>query len=84
MPEFQLPIAGVLAASTLGSSLVFYLTRSTEGKVQLPRGPIRVEVGDEVPIHDAFDVTRPEDIVDGYPVDEDKFWLRVCRYNHFR
>ncbi|KAF9484310.1 multidrug resistance-associated ABC transporter [Pholiota conissans] len=77
MPEFQLPIAGVLVASTLGSSLVFYLTRSTEGKVQLPTGPIQVEVGDEVQIHDAFDITKPEDIVDGYPIDEDKFWLRM-------
>jgi hypothetical protein len=75
MPQYQLPIAGVLAASTLASLVVFFLTRTPEGKVQLP---IRVQDGDLVPAHDAFDVTKPEDIVDGYPIDEDKFWTRVC------
>ncbi|KAF8178248.1 multidrug resistance-associated ABC transporter [Pholiota molesta] len=74
MPQYQLPIAGVLAASTLASLVVFFLTRTPEGKVQLP---IRVQDGDLVPAHDAFDVTKPEDIVDGYPIDEDKFWTRM-------
>ncbi|KAF8955330.1 multidrug resistance-associated ABC transporter [Flammula alnicola] len=74
MPRFQLPIAVVLAVSVLGSSIVFFLTRTTEGKIQLPT---HVDSEDGEPMHDAFDVTRAEDIVDGYPVDAENFWARM-------
>jgi hypothetical protein len=73
MPRFQLPIATALAAGVVISLLTFYLTRTKEGQIQLP-----TTVADEQDEHDAFDVTRPEDVTDGYPIDADSFWIRVC------
>ncbi|KJA25547.1 hypothetical protein HYPSUDRAFT_37542 [Hypholoma sublateritium FD-334 SS-4] len=73
MPLFQFPIAVVLGLSTVGSSIVFFLSRTTEGKVQLP---INSE-DDGLHAYDPFDVIKPEDITDGFPIDEDKFWIRM-------
>lgn len=75
MAQFQLPIAVVLNVSTALSFVVFILTRRAEGKIQLPTHAN--EEGEEVLKHDPFDVTRAEDVADGYPVDEQGFWSRV-------
>jgi len=75
MPRFQLPIAVVLVASVATSFIVFLLTRTTEGKIQLP---IHVNEEDEEAFkHDPFDVTKAEDGIDGYPIDGVTFWSRV-------
>ncbi|KAG6333895.1 hypothetical protein ID866_5197 [Astraeus odoratus] len=74
MPEYQLPIAGVLAATALGSLIVLYFARPNgEGKIQLPT---HGEDADSL-AHDPFDVTRPEDVIDGYPIREEQFWNDV-------
>ena len=73
MPRFQLPIAIVLVISVVTSLITFYFTRTKEGKIQLPTA---VDGQNE---HDIFDVLRPEDVTDGYPIDEESFWARVCR-----
>ena len=73
MPRFQLPIAIALVASVVTSLITFYFTRTTEGKIQLPIA------GDGQNERDIFDVLRPEDVTDGYPIDEESFWARVCR-----
>lgn len=70
MLRFELGVAITLAASTCCSLIVFYLTRDKEGKVQLPT---HVNESSNVG-HDPFDVTTPEDIIDGYPIDADAFW----------
>lgn len=69
MPLYQLPIAAVLAGSAVTSFTAFLATQPTEGKIKLTEGD------DEQ--HDAFDVTKLEDIIDGYPIDEQGFWSRV-------
>jgi hypothetical protein len=74
MPRFQLPIAVVLIVSTALSFFVFILTRKTEGKIQLPT---HANEDEEVLKHDPFDVTKAEDLADGYPIDEQGFWSRV-------
>ena len=72
MPRFQLPIAIALVTSVVTSLIAFYFTRTKEGKIQLP---ITVNGQNE---RDIFDVLRPEDVTDGYPIDEESFWIRVC------
>jgi len=72
MPRFQLPIAIALVTSAVTSLVTFYLTRTKEGKIQLPT------ISNGQNEHDIFDVLRPEDITDGYPIDEEGFWTRVC------
>ena len=70
---FQLPVAVTLASSALLSQAVRALSASKRGKIALP-----VTLNDPLePQHDPFDVTSPEDIVDGEPVDETSFWLNV-------
>ena len=76
MPHYQLPIAVALVVSAVTSLLTFYLTRTREGKIQLPA---HTAVEDEQNERDVFDVTRPEDVTDGYPIDAEGFWKRVCR-----
>jgi hypothetical protein len=75
MAQFQLPIAVVLIVSTALSLVVFILTRRAEGKIRLPT--YANDDDDEVLKHDPFDVTKAEDVADGYPIDEQGFWSRV-------
>ncbi|KAF8438137.1 hypothetical protein L210DRAFT_968152 [Boletus edulis BED1] len=73
MPQHQLPIAAILAATGAGSILILYLTRSRQPKIQLPTSGEQ----NESLLRDPFDVTRPEDFVDGYPIDEVAFWNKI-------
>jgi hypothetical protein len=73
MPSFQLPVAVTLASSALLSLAVRGLYASRGGKIALP-----VTLNDPLePRSDPFDVTSPEDIIDGEPIDETSFWLNV-------
>ncbi|THH21147.1 hypothetical protein EW146_g360 [Bondarzewia mesenterica] len=73
MPRFQLPIAVTLAASALASFALILLHRPREGKIQLPL----TTNGEEETHRDPFDVTTPEDLVDGEPIDNSGFWART-------
>jgi hypothetical protein len=73
MPLFQLPVAVTLASSALLSLAVHGLSASRWRKIALP-----VALDDPLePRRDPFDVTSPEDIIDGEPIDETSFWLNV-------
>lgn len=72
MSQFQLPVAVTLGAFALFSAALFAFSKPVEGRVVLP------EIVRDATSHDPFDVTKPEDVIDGEPVDEDKFWSRVC------
>ena len=71
MLRFQLPISIALATSVVTSFITFYFTRTKEGNIQLP------VAANEQNERDIFDVIRPEDVTDGYPIDEESFWTRV-------
>lgn len=73
MPQYQLPIAAILAATGVGSILVLYIRRPQQPKIQLPTS----EEQNESLFHDPFDVTCPEDFVDGYPINEVAFWNKA-------
>ncbi|KAG6854494.1 hypothetical protein C0991_006096 [Blastosporella zonata] len=74
MPRFQFEVWLVLATAALGSGAIFFLNRPREGKIQLPiHGTADVLEN----IHDPFDVTKPEDVVDGYPIEGDAFWSKM-------
>ncbi|KAH7925973.1 P-loop containing nucleoside triphosphate hydrolase protein [Leucogyrophana mollusca] len=76
MPRYQLHVAAALAGTALCSWLILCLTRRpSEGKLQLPTTQ-GTSLEDELK-HDPFDVTNPEDIVDGEPIDEDAFWRKM-------
>ncbi|KAF8069172.1 multidrug resistance-associated ABC transporter [Lyophyllum atratum] len=78
MPRFQLEVSIVLVTAALGSAGVFYLNRPREGKIHLPTYADAEELEGELShSHDPFDVTKPEDIVDGYPIDGDAFWAKM-------
>lgn len=70
MPRFQLLIAISLVVSAVISVLIFYLTRIKEGKIRLP-APSAIEQNE----HEVFD---NDTVTDGYPIDEESFWTRVC------
>ncbi|KAF8549145.1 P-loop containing nucleoside triphosphate hydrolase protein [Imleria badia] len=73
MPQYQLPIAAILAATGAGSILVLFLARPKQPKIQLPTSGEH----NESLLHDPFDVSRPEDFVDGYPINEVAFWNKA-------
>ncbi len=73
MDRSQLPAAiALLVSACLSLALLF--KHKNEGKLQLP---IHADGDDRLLGHDPFDVTKPEDVVDGYPIDEEGFWNRV-------
>ncbi|KAK7047463.1 hypothetical protein VNI00_006694 [Paramarasmius palmivorus] len=80
MPRFEFEGAITLAACTLASGLAFFLNRPKEGKVKLPEHTEDVQVngsGSEADVADPFDVATPEDWIEGYPVEEERFWNSV-------
>jgi len=78
MLRFQLPIAATLVVSAFTSGAVIaWSNRKTEGKIQLPVHSDVAAEDDHYARHDPLDVTTPEDLVDGYPIEEDAFWQRV-------
>jgi hypothetical protein len=70
MPAHQLPVAITLLVLAVCSFLEFNFSPSQYGKIKL-------HGDDEVSSPDPFDVTTPEDIVDGEPLDGQEFWRRV-------
>ncbi|KAJ7025509.1 multidrug resistance-associated ABC transporter [Mycena alexandri] len=75
MSRYQLEIAIVLEASAALSAACIYLNRTKEGKIQLL---VHVDGSDEIyPDGDPFDVTTAQDLVEGYPLEEEEFWERM-------
>lgn len=72
MLRYQLLVAVFLAAFGVCSLAVFWFTAPTEGQIKLP------EYVDDNTKPDPFDVTKPEDLVDGHPIDERSFYDNVC------
>ena len=74
MPVLQLSFDIVLCTTGIVSAFVCVVdAREKDRQVQLPT----YELDGEENLDDPFDVTKPEDIIDGYPIREDKFWARV-------
>ncbi|KAI0754233.1 multidrug resistance-associated ABC transporter [Daedaleopsis nitida] len=73
MPDYQLPVAIALAVTLVGSLTTYAWSAKDAGKTALPT----FAEGEEALARDPFDVTKPEDLVDGTPVDEDAFWKRM-------
>ncbi|KAH9018832.1 ATP-binding cassette transporter [Lactarius hengduanensis] len=71
--NFQLPVAITLAGTGLLSIVFRGLSASARGKIALP-------ITLDSPLEsrpDPFDVTSPEDIIDGEPIDEASFWANT-------
>ncbi|KAJ7589555.1 multidrug resistance-associated ABC transporter [Mycena floridula] len=78
MPQYQSEIAAFLSGSILCSLIAFYFWRnSADGKIQLPTHTADSESITADSDSDPFDVTRPVDLVDGFPLDEENFWART-------
>lgn len=84
MPPFQLAIGATLfACGLLSLTVVLLNARSPEGKIQLPiHNDDESEDGvldgnGEAESEDPFNIIKPEDVLDGYPIDEDEFWIKV-------
>ena len=82
MPVYQLPVAAALSVALLGSAALFAYQSATaksgEGKHALPTLD-----SDEGLQRDPFDVTKPEDLVDGKPLDEERFWKLVRLHSNY-
>ena len=75
MPEYQLAVAVTLTTVLAGSLSTFVFSSWNKPKDALPT----FTDGQEGLVRDPFDVTKPEDFVDGTPLNEDLFWTKVCR-----
>jgi hypothetical protein len=74
MPEFQLPVAISLAIAAGLSAVVYGFDHGkTEGKIKLAEDASEGE-------YDPFNVVTPQDVIDGEPLNETKFWANVCTY----
>ncbi|KAI0720942.1 ATP-binding cassette transporter [Cerioporus squamosus] len=75
MAEYQLHVAISLAAGLVTSIAVLCLAGPRKTTIELPTS---VD-GNSSLLRDPFDVTKPDDLVDGIPIDADGFWSRVRR-----
>ncbi|OJA09234.1 hypothetical protein AZE42_11223 [Rhizopogon vesiculosus] len=75
MPPHQLLLAEALVGATILSSFTLFLARSQQQKIHLPTVQ-DASLADDVD-QDPFDVTKPEDFIDGEPIDEDAFWAKM-------
>ncbi|EJC98304.1 multidrug resistance-associated ABC transporter [Fomitiporia mediterranea MF3/22] len=77
MPRYQLEVAIVLCCSALLSAAVFALQRRPkEGAIKLPLYDDGELIG-ATESDDPFNVTKPEDVIDGYPIREEEFWRKI-------
>lgn len=76
MPPYQLLLAEVLVGATATSSFALFLAQSSQQKIRLPTTQDASLAGD-VNQDDPFNVTKPEDFVNGEPIDEDAFWFKM-------
>lgn len=81
MFRFQFAIAIVLVLGAAFSAVLFFWLSPPNpgGKIELPTSndsddEFEPELAGE---SDPFAVTRPDDFIDGTPIDEDKFWVKV-------
>ncbi len=75
MLSYQLETSIFLAVSVSISSFALYTTSSGVGNIKLPQ----YDNYDPQSEEDPFNVTSPNDFVDGQPIDEDVFWKEVCK-----
>ncbi|KAH9947499.1 multidrug resistance-associated ABC transporter [Amylocystis lapponica] len=73
MLQYQLPVAIALAVCVACSITIFAVSRPSEGAVKLPTHADQ----EEFPQSDPFDVTKPEDLIDGTPLNPDAFWAKM-------
>ncbi|KAK7061300.1 multidrug resistance-associated ABC transporter [Favolaschia claudopus] len=73
MPVYHLEIAITLTVLATGSLTLFVLLSPRPGTIQLP------SLNQESNGHDPFDVTKPEDRLDGYPIKAAQFWETMKR-----
>lgn len=72
LPAYQVHVATAAAAIALVSALLLALTGfAPEGKIKLT---------EDADADDPFNVTRPEDVVDGEPLNERGFWVKVRHF----
>lgn len=77
MPLYQLPIAIALSVSAVCSGIGFLATKEDDGKIKLPT--FVTEDENDQPLQDPFDIAKPEDLVDGEPLNEEQFWSKVSK-----
>lgn len=77
MPPYQLLLAEALFGATAISSFALFLARrSRQRKIHLPTTQ-DASLASDLNQDDPFNVTKPEDFINGEPIDEDAFWLKM-------
>ena len=79
MPQLQLAATVFLVCCAIVSGVaIFYQGKAPDREIQLPINNDEIPgLDDGTKSDDPFEVTTPEDVIDGYPVAERKFWVRV-------
>ena len=79
-PAFRFVTGVVLCSCALVSAclFVFFGLRGKEGTIRLREDEGDVLLNGGTDSDDPFDVTTPEDVIDGQPIDEEAFWSKVC------
>ncbi|KAH6918109.1 ATP-binding cassette transporter [Coprinopsis sp. MPI-PUGE-AT-0042] len=74
MLPYQLEVSTLLASGAAASATALvWNTVQQNNKIQLPVN------ADDSFTRDPFDIVTPEDVVDGFPIDEEQFWARIRR-----
>ncbi|THH04398.1 hypothetical protein EW145_g5549, partial [Phellinidium pouzarii] len=78
MPAYQLAVGIVLCCCALFSAFVFISEgHYKEGELRLPIHDDDDELDGAAKAGDPFDITEPEDLINGYPIREEEFWAKM-------
>ncbi|KAG2142476.1 multidrug resistance-associated ABC transporter [Suillus clintonianus] len=76
MPPYQLLLAEALVGGATISCFALFLAQSQQQKIRLPTTQ-DASLANDVNQDDPFNVTKPEDFINGEPIDEDAFWFKM-------
>lgn len=79
MPQLQLAVGAFLVCCALlsGTAIVFQ-DRKPDREIQLSENNDEISgLNDGMEVEDPFEVATAEDVLDGYPIAEEKFWVQV-------
>ena len=77
MLPFKLGFSVVLLVTVVFSAVILYFTRPRQVKLDLDGGNEPLGAGSDGARRDPFDILRPDDTVDGYPILPERFWKQM-------
>lgn len=76
--SYQLVASAALDAIAVSSVVIFVASKPKRLELPISENSTGHERPEYETQKDPFDIVTGDDVIDGYPLDEDAFWAKVC------